>query len=152
MTILKNVKNKIFVPLVFFNEKKGEYSDDFRHWKSNFCTFWHLSTTPMLKIQSFPLGMLAKIFPIWYPPLENLTTHIAIRHIYMWVLSMYSDVHILINAYHNRISTNSMGVDLLVSNFVFKTKAYFSTVERRKQYFFAIIFKNLHASNVTILL
>ena len=50
----------------------------------------------------------------------------------------------LINAYYNRISTNSMRVDLLVSTF--KTKAYFSTVERRKQYFVAIILKHLHAT------
>ena len=39
-------------------------------WKSNFGTFWHLPTTPILKIQYFPLGML--ILSIFVPPTWKL--------------------------------------------------------------------------------
>ena len=46
--------------------------------------FWQLATTPILKIQEFPLGIHidseVKIFLILYPPFENSTTRIAILH------------------------------------------------------------------------
>jgi hypothetical protein len=50
-------------------------------WKSNFSTFWYLLITPILKIQSFPFGMLIfrqKSFQFCILLLENLTTRTAI--------------------------------------------------------------------------
>jgi hypothetical protein len=49
--------------MVFFNDKKLRkipmiYDRENCLQKYNFGTFWHLSTTPILKIQYFRLGML----------------------------------------------------------------------------------------------
>ena len=56
----KNVIYKRCAPkFVFFNEKKiRKIPVIFDMEKSNFGTFWHLSTTPIHKIQYFPLGMV----------------------------------------------------------------------------------------------
>ena len=47
--------------------------------------FWQLATTPILKIDLFPLGMLIfskKNFLNLYPSLGNSTTDIAIVYMY----------------------------------------------------------------------
>ena len=78
MILSKNVFNKKCGPeLVFFNEKKWRkirmiFDLENWLWKSNFGTFWQLTTTPILKIQSFRFGMLILLYfvpPAW--KLEN---------------------------------------------------------------------------------
>ena len=47
LSLYSSMKKKIRkIPVIFDIEK------------SNFGTFWHLSTTPICKIQYFPLGMV----------------------------------------------------------------------------------------------
>ena len=64
MMLSKSVNHKKCASqLVVFTEKKLRkipmiFDIENCLWKSNFGTFWHLPTTPILKIQQFPLDML----------------------------------------------------------------------------------------------
>ena len=88
MILSKNVNNKkCATKLVFFNEKKMRKIRivDIENWlwKSNFGTFWQFAVNPKLKTQNSIISFeyvdsFAKIFPILYPPLTNLTTCITI--------------------------------------------------------------------------
>ena len=75
------VKNHRNLSQFFFLEKyqsRSTFFDNINFYITLFSkivsNFWQLATTPILKIQSFPLGMVIfrqKIFPILYSPLEK---------------------------------------------------------------------------------
>ena len=79
-----------FVPLISILASKiiEEWKIKIINFKtSDFCKLLRLPVSPILKIQSFPLGMLIlmqKIFLILYPPFEKSTTRIAITRITGW--------------------------------------------------------------------
>ena len=91
----KIVNNKKCAPkFVFFNDKKiRKIRIIFDLENSDFGTFWHLSITPIHKVQWFHLTtvvFLSKTFLILYPSLENSTTGIAISPTLMQILHLRS--------------------------------------------------------------
>ena len=81
--------NKCAHKLIFLNEKKQKYSDPFSNRKltlkvklRHFLTPPHQTNTQNSIISFGYVDFQAQIFPILYPPFENLTTRITIIYIH----------------------------------------------------------------------